>query len=232
MPLRVLGLSLLVATGAAQATLHDRGGGLVYDDVLNLTWLQDANLAKTSGYDADGVMTWPEAQAWADQLVVAGFSDWRLPTVSPINGVSYQYGGSYDGSTDAGWNITSPTSQLSYMYYVNLGNIGSRTTGGQDSGCGVISTCFTQHGPFLNFGTGYTAWYGQAFIFAGTHWLFGTSDGYQTGQDGEAMAWAVHPGDIAAAVPEPQAWLLMAGGLVCLGAWKRRRLDRTEASNT
>jgi hypothetical protein len=232
MQLRPLCLSLLVASGAAQAALHDRGGGLIYDDVLDLTWLQDANYAKTSGYDADGVMTWPEAQAWADQLVYAGFSDWRLPSVTPINGISYQYGGSYDGSTDGGWNITSPTSQLSYMHYVNLGNIGGRTTSGAESSCGNISTCSIQHGPFINLGTGYTGWYGQAFIFAGTHWLFGTYDGYQTGQDGEAMAWAVHPGDIAAAVPEPQAWLLMAGGLAGLGFWRRRRLDCRGALNT
>ncbi len=30
-------------TGAAQATLIDRGSGLIYDDELNITWLQDAN---------------------------------------------------------------------------------------------------------------------------------------------------------------------------------------------
>lgn len=39
------GLSL---AGAAQAALHDRGGGLIYDDAQNITWLQDANYAKTS----------------------------------------------------------------------------------------------------------------------------------------------------------------------------------------
>ena len=50
-----LGLAVgLAMSGAAQAALHDRGGGLVYDDVLNVTWLQDANYAQTSGYDADG----------------------------------------------------------------------------------------------------------------------------------------------------------------------------------
>ena len=33
------------SSGAAQATLIDRGGGLIYDSVLNVTWLQNANLA-------------------------------------------------------------------------------------------------------------------------------------------------------------------------------------------
>jgi hypothetical protein len=40
----------------ASATLWDRGGGLIYDDFLKITWLQDANYAKTSGYDSDGIM--------------------------------------------------------------------------------------------------------------------------------------------------------------------------------
>jgi hypothetical protein len=38
-------------------TLIDRGGGLIYDTDLNVTWLADANYAQTSGYDADGFMT-------------------------------------------------------------------------------------------------------------------------------------------------------------------------------
>jgi hypothetical protein len=59
-------LAGVALSGAAQAALHDRGGGLIYDDVLKVTWLQDANYAKTSGYDADGKMTWVNAVAWAD----------------------------------------------------------------------------------------------------------------------------------------------------------------------
>lgn len=49
------GLSL---SGAAQATLIDRGGRMIYDDVLDITWLQDANYAMTSGHDADGRSQW------------------------------------------------------------------------------------------------------------------------------------------------------------------------------
>jgi chemotaxis response regulator CheB len=30
-------------TGTSQAALFDRGGGLIYDDINNVTWLQDAN---------------------------------------------------------------------------------------------------------------------------------------------------------------------------------------------
>ena len=45
----VLGMS-----GVANATLYDRGNGMVYDSLQNLTWLKDANYAKTSGY-ADAI---------------------------------------------------------------------------------------------------------------------------------------------------------------------------------
>ena len=67
-------------TGVANALLYDRGGGLIYDSDQNITWLQDANYAKTSGYDSDGRMTWDNAVAWANQLEYQGYKDWRLPT--------------------------------------------------------------------------------------------------------------------------------------------------------
>jgi len=50
--------TLLAVSGAVGTALVDRGGGMIHDTVLNITWLQDANYAQTSGYDADGKMTW------------------------------------------------------------------------------------------------------------------------------------------------------------------------------
>lgn len=89
------GLSL---SGAAQAALIDRGGGLIYDTDLNITWLADANYAKTSGYDADGLMTWQEAMDWAanlsyyDSVRGVSYDDWRLPTtLQPDSSCGLQY---------------------------------------------------------------------------------------------------------------------------------------------
>ena len=35
----------------AHAVLIDRGGGLIYDTILDVTWMQDANYINTTGYD-------------------------------------------------------------------------------------------------------------------------------------------------------------------------------------
>ena len=67
------------------AVLENRGGGLIYDPNQNMTWLQDADYAKTSGYDADGVMNWDEAYAWAQNVLYYDsarniyWQDMRLP---------------------------------------------------------------------------------------------------------------------------------------------------------
>jgi hypothetical protein len=116
-------VAIFCFSGVSNASLWDRGGGLIYDDVLDITWLQDANYAQTSGYadslypyDTNGRMRWSHAVAWADQLSYSGYNDWRLPTT--VDG-PYELG--YDGTTTAGYNITS--SEMGYMYYVNLGNL-------------------------------------------------------------------------------------------------------------
>ncbi|MEQ1637543.1 MAG: hypothetical protein ABL903_12705 [Methylococcales bacterium] len=52
MKLKYLLLLLLALNGTAEANLIDRGNGMIF----NITWLADANYAKTLGYDADGAM--------------------------------------------------------------------------------------------------------------------------------------------------------------------------------
>lgn len=202
----------LILTGVTHAALHDRGGGLLYDDVLDVTWLQDANYAKTSGRSPDGQLRWQDAQKWVGELVYhdpvrkVDVKGWRLPTVKPI-GTEFVYQWHYDGTTDEGYNITSTRSELSYMYYVNLGIRGWWTKDGKhpSEGFGVmgkITAIWTGQadvGLVKNLqSNGYWADCGEA-----THpWVFTTAEGNQ--RDGfpypnNRFVWPVHDGDVTGA---------------------------------
>jgi len=77
-----IGVFSLGLISTANANLEARPGGMVYDTDLNITWMSDANYAKTSGYDADGLMSWSSAYNWAASLNVGGVSGWRLPVAN------------------------------------------------------------------------------------------------------------------------------------------------------
>lgn len=85
----ILGAVCVLLTTTAHAVLVDRGGGMIYDTDLDVTWLQDANFCTSNptdpacvlaGANASGQMNWTQANTWADNLVYGGFEDWRLPT--------------------------------------------------------------------------------------------------------------------------------------------------------
>ena len=152
----VFGLS-----GTVNAALSDNNDGTVTEirsDGSILMWLKDANFSQTDGYDTDGLMTWDEANAWITYLNTTDFdsdgtpgyanqSDWRLPQALPVNGISYDYTQSRDGSTDTGYNITSPNVELSYMFYIELGNQGAFDTAGNIR---WPVPGLTNTGPFIN----------------------------------------------------------------------------------
>jgi hypothetical protein len=236
----LLALALLVSAstiGTAQASLIDRGNGLLYDDVLNVTWLQDANYAKTSGASTSGLMDWATATAWAANLNFDGLSGWRLATNTPVSGgSSFNPGYQVNGSSDFGYNITSPNSELAYMYNVNLGLkdyystnfIYQPTYGIFGNGTGTIYDqaniglvqnlrSFSYWSGAENSAAGHTA--GNP----GIAWYFDASTGLQTSQFENAafFAWAVHPGDVSA-VPVPSAVWLFGSGLLGLLGFKRR----------
>jgi hypothetical protein len=239
----LLGVMALAQT-APRAALIDRGHGLIYDTVLNVTWMQDVALARTLGVDSDGLFDWTGAKAWADQLVHAGFSDWRLPTLGPVSGVNWQRNFNCDGSADYGYGIAAPGgassgflgNELAYMFHVNLGNQ-SRCKGevpnitwGPDVGwnASFVDALTNETVSFLNLQDSKRNFWADlppAPSPAPYTWMFkysGFNDWAATLQ--LERAWAVRDGDvIVATVPEPGAPVLLAGLLLALGLSTRAR---------
>ncbi|MBI4978576.1 MAG: hypothetical protein HZC28_13940 [Spirochaetes bacterium] len=197
-----------------ETKLIDRGGGLLYDPVLDITWLQDANYAKTSGASATGQMSWADAVAWLDTLVyhdtVRGrdITGWRLPAVKPI-GADYNHQFRMDGTSDEGYNIRSPKAEMSYMYYVNLGLTGWWTVDGKrPRRFGVLGSWTAMWSGEADVGPvkhlqSYGYWCGSPKLPfpSPAVWVFTTSEGNQ--RDGmprpnSRFVWPVHDGDVAA----------------------------------
>ena len=99
-----------------QAALISVLGGLAfYDDAADLTWLADANAAKTLNYDQDGKMTTVDAATWLAGLNVSGVTGWRLAvTLRPDSGCN-----GIGGGTDTGYGCSG--SELGNMFYNVLG---------------------------------------------------------------------------------------------------------------
>jgi len=209
-------LNLLIA-GQAHGALIDRGNGLIYDSVQDITWLADANYALTSGYDLDGKMNWTDANTWADQLSYGGFDDWRLPFNPNIDSTcdnSRDVGGT---TIDFGFGCTG--SEYGHLFYVDLGGQAITGLDINDPELSLFSNIRDGSDPLDEYWASEIS--GVSYI--AHHFHFG--DGYQRYYDSsvEMYAMAVRDGDISA-VPVPAAiWLFGTGllGLVSIG-YKRK----------
>ncbi|WP_295437778.1 DUF1566 domain-containing protein [uncultured Thiodictyon sp.] len=245
--------ALLLGGGAAQATLvnYTAGGvNLVYDQDRNLTWAADANLFQTQ-YTADnttvskiiaavptvpdsyygphtvvagdfvtnsGVMNWWGAMAWTQWLGSIGYggaSDWRLPaTLQPDATCDSQFnaGGGFPLQGN-GYSCTG--SDLGHLFYAEgLLNPGQSI---------AASAALNQHFTTMQSSSYWTGT--ELAPGLGRAWYFSTGDGLQDyggGKDYQYYGWAVRPGQVAD-VPLPATGLLMALGLLALGATRRAR---------
>ena len=202
----------LFLTTASHAALIDKGGGLIYDTDLDLTWLADANAAVGSAFDdgtntGDGRMSWTSAVAWADSLTIGGASDWRLPATADPDATCSGTGPRGDSCTG---------SEMGHLFYVELGGAPNSTifTSGNQTLLALFSNVQgaywsgTTEAGFPDFAWDFTFTSGvQSDAFKTTNFLSG---------------WAVHGGDVSA-VPAPGAvWLLGTGLLGFIAsAWRK-----------
>lgn len=167
-----------------EAALVDLGGGLIYDDDRDVTWLQDANYAKTSGFHPTGEMSWDAATNWVSSLLYAGVGGWRLPSALNSDDSGPTIGGIH--------NPPVPNdSEMGHLYYIELGNEGFNSNP-------------YNAGPFTNvsFGDQTTDWYWQAELNPGSPdtsvMIFRFANGYQDydSRFADYHVWPVHDGRV------------------------------------
>lgn len=210
-------LCLLVAgIGTSEATLLDRGGGLIYDDVLDITWMQDAQYAITSGYNEAGRLSWSAAVDFASQVEYydavrdVTLTNWRLPRTINAPG-------------SLGYDTTGLTSELAYMYYINLGYAPNYSHDRFDP-----APTSSAYNPFFNIAyRGY--WSETLSDFSDTAWMLHFHFGSQelNGVGDEQRVWLVMDGDAATSVPEPGTLALFGLGLVGVEFFRRKSVQQS-----
>lgn len=137
--------SLLTAATASAALLPSSDGKTVYDTVLHVTWLANANLAATQTFGVPNVtpggsMDYPTALAFVTAMNAAnylGHTNWQLPATPPVDptcGAVGPNGGSF------GKGCTGST--LGSLFYQSLGLQFPNT---------AVPIPSSATGPFLNF---------------------------------------------------------------------------------
>ena len=184
--LLLVAVAFVVGTTSAEAILINNGNGTVTDG-RGIMWLQTP--AATD-------MTWANAVAWANNLVFAGYDDWRLPTALDFT----------TGAPDTTWY--SENNEFGYLYGVELDN---------PAGTGDIA-------PLIGYRDVWY-WTGTANGPSNAYGFFWSYDGLWLNQSA-AMTNLYHVTAVRGGgnqVPEPGTLLLFGSGLVCLTASLRRR---------
>ena len=79
----LLVIVLVMVSTAANATLINRGNGLVYDTINNLTWTQNASISENP-INPGNTRDLPDSLAWVFDLNYAGIGNWQLPDIGQL----------------------------------------------------------------------------------------------------------------------------------------------------
>jgi hypothetical protein len=97
----------------------DNGDGTVTDNLTGLMWQQNPDTDGDGDIDATDKRPYDEAVAGAAALDLAGYSDWRLPTIKELYSL-IDFSGSdpsgYEGSTSAGLTPFIDTAYFDFAY--------------------------------------------------------------------------------------------------------------------
>jgi len=97
---------------ASEATLVDNSDGTITDTDLGIMWTQNVHMT------GSGSLTWTQADAWAENLVFAGYDNWRLPGGTPPDD---DPSGEAITSTGRTYYYGKINSELGHLFYVELG---------------------------------------------------------------------------------------------------------------
>lgn len=214
---QALFIALLIAPAVSTAALVDRGGGLIYDTVLDVTWLSNANV--------NGVNNWNDSSNWAadfsyyDSVRNVTYTDWRLPfSLQPdSNCASQTDAGAPYGIQSSGHNCTG--SEMGHLFS-DLGGVWGQS----------IATAHNDNYYLFQNLEPHHYWTSEPYApNPGNIWFFGWDDGDQSPDDryGNLYAMLVRPGDVATlATPLPSAMWLFGSGLLGLVGMARARRSR------
>jgi hypothetical protein len=202
----IIGLLIVLMTcsmaNVSEATLYDRGGGLIYDSFSNITWLQNAN------YNPDWFWSnWYDAVDVAEDFVYEDTSgsftkywvNWRLASAYNIDG----------SGPCSGYNCTQ--SEMGHLYYVDLGN-----TAGALTNTGIFQNIQAGHYWLGEPNFWYFNWATGVQGYADCMYVWPVLDGDVANLTNYLL---YNPNDI----PEPSTIILLSAGILGLAGLRRKR---------